>query len=625
MTSSPKYTYEDLFQLIDVDKNNVLSLEEVITFCECLPRAPKAAVVTRLFRQADTDHSGGIDACEFSALCEGLKMLVHMSESDMCEQYITSELRRLFSYLCSNGRLMHKDELRKCLTLLNDMLDARIPTDVIATNARGATSSSDDDTCTFEGFCTAVTGLFPTRSMASIVKAFLEEEAHRKERVSKAKSLFSVVQAVREDEATKKRAANPVQEQLATANARVAALEKELSDVLRDKEQLLTKTVPNLEAELQKQREAVAEKEIGFAKAMRRVTADSDLVQKKLEAAIHKAVELEERWHEEQHAHEAARKRCDETELQVVTLQGELHVRTEKVAAVEELLSAATSKLKTTAEDAEALRARLESAQRRLAEQEKAVTQLQQLQSENQLKEEESVRISRQMNDMKAACDAREKEMEQREQDLDRHSHRLQEREAALDEREKKCTHREEDLAKLEDQKRKEWDEKFESETKRLDSLSRELEVRELEAVQHEADLIVREEVHQSNVQRSEAASFPERTRRLRLLQQIEKDLVARESCLRAADEKYLAALRDPFFATIRSENEELRGKVTRLQSQFDDASQQNTKLQRQLRTTTQMVARSHTLSEAAIESLLNSSLCSGFNKTETSVAEKSI
>jgi hypothetical protein len=42
-----------------------------------------AAVVQRLFHQADTDQSGYIDTTEFAALCEGIKMFVKLTGRDL--------------------------------------------------------------------------------------------------------------------------------------------------------------------------------------------------------------------------------------------------------------------------------------------------------------------------------------------------------------------------------------------------------------------------------------------------------------------------------------------------------------------------------------------------------------
>ena len=113
------------------------------------------------------------------------------------------------------------------------------------------------------------------------------------------------------------------------------------------------------------------------------------------------------------------------------------------------------------------------------------------------------------------------------------------------------------------------WDTKIDAVKQHQKDKRIELEQRELEVVQLEAELAVREELFEQKMAKAEATALPERMRRLALLQQIERDLCERERCLRQADQKYLAQLTDCELSSVRDENSRLRERIRNLEAQI--------------------------------------------------------
>jgi Ca2+-binding EF-hand superfamily protein len=552
--------YQEVFDLIDADGSGALDLDEVRTFCEKLPNSPPAQVIARLFVQADADQSGAIDRIEFCALCEGIKLLINMSEKQIVDAYATHEIKRLFSYLCTmNGQSMRRDELRKVLDVLNEGLELHHPDSFITAQVQ-STSTTDVD---FEAFREMLFRFCPNKPLTKVASVFLEEERRRKMRLNKVKSMYE-----KKGTGTEER---PEEWKCRDCPAKDSTIERLQMEVMNLTEALSTLKKQESDANAYAVKEVQYSAQIGrlqgqlsefsdkmqvmdsMATALRHALSEKDLKITSLEKVIESGGTVQEE--------------RDSLLVDIAALQGEL------ANVKQELQNAQERAFRKGQENAD-LQQTIERNRQRLQEKEDRLQEMAKREFEVQVKEAESLRMQRMMMEMRDRCDRREAELTKLERQVEATNSRMAERTKALEEREDAVTSQERNVRRYELESQEKWENVFRKAQVELDLQQESLNVRELEVVHKEAELTVREQLFESNQRKAENTSLPERDRRLKLLQNIERDLASRERQLRTAERAYLDSIVHPELEVLREENKDLQRQVLRLRLDLQSETQ---------------------------------------------------
>lgn len=569
--SPPSSTYEELFLLIDTDGGGTLSLEEVQQFCEKLglPSPPSPQVIARLFVQADADRSNAIDKEEFTALCEGIKLVVGLSEKQMVDAYAAHEIRRLFSYLCTNnGLTMRRDELRKAVDILNHALHLEHPDTAINAMLR------DTAEVDFEGFRSLLTTkLCPDRSLTSVANVFLLEERRRREHLIRVKSMYERSrnrnmpkggardsdQASDADGGESRRCAVcPLKDQhIETLSQQIASLLEEkraLETKVRDigdaamREVQFTQTIQKLQSQIAEEADRY-QTSVAIQDALRKQLSDlhSKMAGHEVATAAHTALAQER----DQLAQDFAmlEKENESVRLEVQTLQDRLQRKTAEVA--EQQIQS------------ERLRSKLQ-------ERDEHIGDLERRESEVHVKEIESLRMQRLMAEMRERCEKRERELDALEREVAEQRFRLVEREQALEHREDVTTALERQVRRYEVESHDRWETVFRRAQQELDLQQEQLQLREMEVVNREAEMRVREQIFDANQRKAEATSLPERERRLKMLQNIEQNLAQRERHLRQPERDMVRSMLQPELLTLREENLHLQSQAARQRTELE-------------------------------------------------------
>lgn len=565
-------TYEELFHLIDADHNGELSLSEFSAFCESLPQAPTSSVVQRLFSQADVDGSGFIDVTEFAALCEGVKLLTKLSEREMREAYSTSELRRLFQYATGNASSMRKDEIRKSADVLNEGLRLGHSTDAVARIIR----ENGAEPFGYEAFANLMQQLAPKHTLSAIVAAFKEEEARRKERLSRVKSVFEMRAKTSSAGLADDRLRPSGTTALAGPCQRCALLEHEQADAQRS-EARLRESIAELEHRLARKDESIAVAQVDTERRVR--TLELQLTNANADMA------------ERDRSVEQLR-----TELAAATASA--NAMSEQLTAVREQLQAATTTISgndTLRQDNEQLEAELAQLNERLRrcaeetasanteaarwrrtadEKDAALAALSaRMETLTQSHADQSEDTKRYIEEVKRQCAEKDEQSREREAHANALFARAQLLEQETTKREDAVAAREKKLRVLEGKQRAKWEERFVTAAKEMDVREAAARDLEIELSTKTAELQVREQLLDQNVKRAESISLPERERRLRVLQGIEAELCERERRLRQSEQAYVAQLVDPRLVSLREENARLKDLVQELRADREASS----------------------------------------------------
>lgn len=585
-------TYDDIFALMDQDGNKLLSLEEVNYFCETLPNPPTAAIIARLFAQADTDKSGSIDSIEFGALCEGIKMLVGLTESQMVDAYSLSEIKRLFKYLCTaDGATMRKDEMRLSLDILNDALE--LHHSEVALSAAMRDYSKFD----FNTFHRIIVSLCPERTLTNIASAFLAEEARRREKIARTKALFEKKKKEADvdlDELENARKQlevpySPSDKNGGAANNQSSQGASMLLTATCTKCPALEQQIDRLTAELESGKKRIAEVEEKLANHVMDQVEQANIVGRlQSEVSNHKvrAETVGRSLAEKTKELEVQTIRVTEFEKQLAEMAKERDAARRDAESVPQLMTdlqraaidvgQSTTRLARKERELQQAQSEVESVRKKLREAEAEANRLQRFINDAQLKEEESVRMQQLMVEMQNKCSDKDVEMEIWRGKIEEAKAELSARENDLDAQEDALKAKEQQVRKYEMRMHSLWEEEIDKARKELTEASDQLSVRELEIVHKEAELTVREQILQAEITRAESTSLEERTRRLKLLQQVERDLCERERALRACEKSYLEKLITPELQRLREENEQLSRKVFVTRQQAQQQEQQH-------------------------------------------------
>jgi Ca2+-binding EF-hand superfamily protein len=559
--------YDELFQTIDCDRNGELSFAEFSSFCETLPQAPNSSIIRRLFNQADIDGSGFIDSTEFAALCEGLKLLTKLGEAEMIDSYATAELKRLFQYSAGNGVSLRKDEIRKAADVLNEGLSLRLSNDFVSQSIRDCGGDALD----FSGFRTLLTKLSSGSTLIAIVTAFKEEEARRKERLSKVKSIFELQRHGSDTQISGPRVVKDAQ-----PCGNCVTLERSLEE-MSIRESHWKNNIEEVQLELEKAKETLALAEVESQRKIRQMENQLREAQNSTRDAVTQRDEYREQC-------DVAIARVAALEVQCQTLQNSLnvanatteeldHYRSESEQMSGELKQSSERLIRCQTDLAEmkANAERVNAILRDRSEEVKRVTALMEDVAHNsQTKSEHADRI---VDEIKRQC----AEREDAARELAAHSaafkERLEHMEKALMTREDTVSERERRLRHFEAKQKSKWEEKFVSASAELEKRERALRTAESEAATRNAELQVRESLLDQQVKRAESISLPERERRLRVLQGIEAELCERERRLRHSETDYIARLAEPRVTALQEQNQRLREQVDELRSNREGAS----------------------------------------------------
>ena len=553
--------YQEVFDLIDADGSGALDLDEVRTFCEKLPNCPPPQVIARLFVQADADQSGAIDRIEFCALCEGIKLLINMSEKQIVDAYATYEIKRLFSYLCTlNGQSMRRDELRKVLDVLNQGLELNHPDSVIASHMQ-ASQSTDFD---FDAFREILFRFCPNKPLTKVASVFLEEERRRKQRLNKVKSMY-------EKKSSGEPAERPEDWKCKECPGKDSTIERLQLEVMNLTEQLSEAKKSEVDANEYAIREVQHSAQIGKLNGLVAELTDKQHVTDGMVAALRGAMsEKEAKIQALERSIAQGDSVIDERDsllIDVSALQGEL-------ANVKQELQFAQDRATRKGQENAELQQQIERLKQRIQEKDERIQEMAKREFEVQVKEAESLRMQRMMMEMRDRCDKRETELSALEKQVEATNLQLAERAKELEFREDCVTLQERTVRKYELESQEKWENVFRKAQAELDMLREQLNVRELEVVHKEAELTVREQLFEANQRKAEGTSLPERERRLKLLQNIERDLTARERQIRHAERSYLDSIVHPELELLREENKDLQRQVLRLRVDLQGESQ---------------------------------------------------
>lgn len=568
-------TYEDVFRTIDINGDGQLSLDEFTTFCEALPKAPTASVIARLFLQADVDNSGFVDASEFGALCEGVKLLVNMSEEEMVDAYAMSELRRLFQLStqghpgASGGTTLRRDELRKVVDMLNEALELGLHNDGVASALRGETASDEYD---FFAFHRVLCKIAPKLPLTAIVTSLKEEEQKRRARLVKVKSVFELRKGGLASSAAA--ANNAGADGAAGSGGPPKPCAK--CDDYRAQNELFLQELSLAKQQLQTLKAEVDDKNQELAI----VTVDTQRRIKALQSEL-----LEQSLANRQAQEELARKqvvaaqkenllRSSEGELQelrkIADEKLELDRVSESLAAeVQQLrveVSQANDRASRAVEDMDQAVADMARMKRVVAEREADMGRLQGVMETTTLtSQQETERVQSLFAELRRRCEERESAAREFEEANRIFKIRLEERERHITAREDAVTSRERSAMKLEHEMNERWESAFQRAAEIQESTAAELLESRSSLKQEAAQLAVREQLFEQKMQRAETASLPERERRLRMLQDIERELCGREQALRKSEAAYVEKLITPELQRLRDENQQLKTQVMTL------------------------------------------------------------
>jgi hypothetical protein len=210
----------------------------------------------------------------------------------------------------------------------------------------------------------------------------------------------------------------------------------------------------------------------------------------------------------------------------------------------------------------------------KLQEREERIGDLEQRESEIQVKEIESLRMQRMMADMRERCEKRERELDAHELDIGEQRQRLVEREKMLEQREDAATALERQVRRYELESQERWETVFRKGQMDLDVAQERLQVREMEVVNREAELAVKEQIFDANQRKAESTSLPERERRLKMLLNIEQQLAQRERNLRQPERDMVRSMMHPEMVALREENLHLQAQVARQRIEMDGMQQ---------------------------------------------------
>ncbi|CUI14648.1 Ca2+-binding protein, putative [Bodo saltans] len=563
--------YEELFHLIDADGGGTLSLEEVQEFCEKLglPTAPSPQVIARLFVQADADKSNAIDKDEFTALCEGIKLVVGMSESQMVDAYATNEMQRLFSYLCTNnGNTMRKDELRKAMDVLNHALRLDHPDPVLNGLLRDVTEVD------FEEFKALLGRLCPDRTLTSVANVFLMEERRRREHLLKVKSMYEMRNArntrggPHDDGVAHTAVPDKKCSQCPLKDQHIETLMQQIATMLEENRSLQGKVRDIGDAALREVEfnNRIKKMQNQFAEEMEKsssVEAVNKALRESVAAVTNQLEELQRTVAQQQ---QIALER-DQLLLDFGLLEKEQETTRQEVQNLQDRL------VRKSLELSEA-QANLERTKVRLQERDERILDLERRESELSVKEIESLRMQRLMADMRDRCEKRELELSDMERLMAEERFRVIEREQQMEQREDMITAMERAVRRNEIDSQEKWETVFRKAQAELDMQQEKINVRELEQTQKEAEFAVREQIFDANQRKAESTSLPERERRLKLLQSIETQLAARERNIRVPERQYMHAMLQPELITLREENHQLQTQVVKLRVEIDSQHQ---------------------------------------------------
>lgn len=562
--------YEELFHLIDADGGGTLSLEEVQEFCEKLglPAAPSPQVIARLFVQADADKSNAIDKDEFTALCEGIKLVVGMTEREMVDAYATNEMQRLFSYLCTNnGTSMRKDELRKAMDVLNHALRLDHPDTTLNALLRDVAEVD------FDEFKVLLGRLCPDRTLTSVANVFLMEERRRREHLLKVKSMYEMRNARNSRINEGVDGCNPsIQDrkcsQCPLKDQHIETLSQQIATLLGENRELQGKVRDIGDAAIREVEfnNRIKKMQNQFAEEMEK-SAAIEAVNKALRESVSTlTVDLEGARRTIAEQQQVAAER-DQVVADFALLEKEQETTRQEVQNLQDRLS------RKSQESAEA-HLQLERSKQRLLERDERISDLERRESEVQVKEIESLRMQRLMAEMRDRCEKRELELNEQERLVAEDKFKIVEREQQLEQREDMITSLERAVRRTEVECQEKWETTFRRAQTDLDMQQEKINVRELEQTQKEAEFAVREQIFEANLRKAESTSLPERERRLRLLQSIETQLAARERSIRMPERQYVHAMLQPELITLREENHQLQTQVVKLRVEIDTQHQ---------------------------------------------------
>lgn len=581
MSATSATTYQDLFHVIDADHNRELSLSEFTAFCETLPNPPSSSVVQRLFAQADVDDSGFIDETEFAALCDGVKMLVNLTEQQMADAYAIAELKRLFTYTAANGNVMRRDEVRKAADMLNEALQLRISNDAIAQTIRDVGSEDFD----FPKFQQLVAKMAPGKSLGVVVSAFKEEEVRRKERLTRVKSLFEMRRGDKngDNSDTRSLAHSPSRafgqrgDAMAPADCPECAKRSRECDDLRKELSMVGQQLEEARHQLTSSSEKAALAEVEHKRL-------AGTVQNQLQVAEDRASAAERLVLNQADELEHATRRLSELEASLKQAEGNAEVAAAQGEELERAksdttqlrveLQQVTERLSIANQDLEAANAETAALQAKLDSHASEASRLNSVLDDlSHSKEKEVSKALRAVDEMKKACEEREAAAHKEEAHAQQLKQRVLARERELAKREDSVTKREHAVKEHDKMMREKWDKVFAATS--AEQQQKELELNELQAEMstRTAELQVREQLFESKTQRAESIGLGERERRLRMLQDIEKELCVRERNLRQAEANYVRQLALPELERLRQENKQLTETVDELKADRDGSS----------------------------------------------------
>jgi Ca2+-binding EF-hand superfamily protein len=558
----------DLFAMMDRNGNGDVSLEEVQAFCESFgPAAPTPSIIARLFVQADTDSSGQIDKLEFSALCEGLKMLSKMTEAEMAAKFSEAELRRVFNASGATNGQMRREELRTVFDTLNQALNLKLTSDSIAFKIRKA--GTEAGIYVFEDFLNLLNTEFcPGTPLLTIVDTLAAEETKRRERLMKVKSLWEGRKNQKDSSdfvGSPSRAFNSPRN--AGESCKSCQALEETTNILRDQMKTRDVELEQLRAELQEKSQQMALDEV------HRTT-----MQKKLEAKHQELQEFVASLESDIGELRAKNAKLKE-EVMAAAADGRAHVEEAQKRAEEEL-STLTADCESYRNEVEVLKARLEESGDQIDSQQQLINNLKDRLKESEESQRELENMMQQAakgqdeansfaQELKRRCYEKEAACTKREAEVDQLVAKTQAKEKELRLLQDKLQEQERGVRQFDADMHKYWDTIIENAVNHVRDKQVELEQRELELVQQEAELVVRVQLFEKKMAQAEQTSLPERQRRLSLLQQIERDLCERERCIRRADAEYLQRLANVELTSLREENERLKESVRSLETQL--------------------------------------------------------